>query len=248
MARRSLASELRRVASAIATTMAEVYDDLDGLAEAAAVSYAVATEADEPWTTSQLAGLRPTIHAILARHGGFVTGAGVIAAPAVLDDAAYFLEWWQLGPRDRPIPLRLGTDPSAPDFYDYTHRGWFEDVARTRRPVLDGPYVDLLGADVYTLTGTVPIEHDGRLLAVAGADLYLERFEEAVLPQLLQVPAPVALVNALGRVLVTTDASLGSGSLLVGDDLHAATVGDLPLRVLALDANDGPRHLTIAGG
>ena len=159
-----------------------------------------------------------------------VIGAGFVAAPGLIADAEWHLAWW-LGDlntfgmgADAPRVRRLDAveDPADPSFRDYTTLEWWRVPMRTGERHITGPYVDYLCTDDYTLTLTLPVSRAGRMIGVVGADLYVADLERELLPRLSTVGAPVTLVNASGRVLVSTDAHLPTGSLLRLEGLAAA--------------------------
>jgi hypothetical protein len=154
----------------------------------------------DPPRRSDVETLRPAIFALLADHAGLVNGAGVVAAPGVLADAARWLEWWW-GPG--PEPLRVNLDPAAPDFYDYTTTEWF--AATT--PCTAGPYVDYACTNEYAITLSVPVPGSG----VAAADVLVASLEQRVLPALVARDRPTALTNGEGRIIASNDPDLAPG-------------------------------------
>lgn len=157
-----------------------------------------------------------------ASEHGSVIGAGFVAAPGFIVDAEWHLAWW-LGDlntfgmgKDAPRIRRLDAveDSADASFRDYTTLEWWRVPSRTGERHITGPYVDYLCTDDYTLTLTAPVVWGGSMIGVVGADLYVEDVERELLPRLGTVGAPVTLVNASGRVVVSTDAHLATGSLL----------------------------------
>lgn len=180
------------------------------------------------------AGIDTLVEDLLRREfasaHGSVIGAGFVAAPGFIVDAEWHLAWW-LGDlntfgvgRDAPRVRRLDAveDPTDASFRDYTTLEWWRVPARTGERHITGPYVDYLCTDDYTLTLTAPVTRDGTMIGVVGADLYVEDVERELLPRLGTVGAPITLVNASGRVVVSTDAHLATGSLLRLDGLTDA--------------------------
>lgn len=157
---------------------------------------------------------------------GLVTGSGFVAAPGLLSDAHWHLAWWLggvLGIR------RLATidDPSNDQFRDYTSLEWWRLPARTGTRHVTGPYVDYVCTDDYTVTITTPVTVDGRLLGVVGMDVLVDRLEQELLPLLRAAGSPIAVVNASGRIVTSTDTRREPGSMLRLDGLHEALA---PLR------------------
>lgn len=158
----------------------------------------------------------------LSRDQAQVIGAGFVAAPGFIADAEWHLAWW-LGNLntfgvDSAAPgirrLEAVEDPAQDSFRDYTSLEWWRAPADTGRRHITGPYVDYLCTDEYTLTLTMPVDYNGAMIGVSGADLYVEDVERALLPRLRAVGTRATLVNDSGRVLLSTDARLATGSLL----------------------------------
>ncbi|GAA3445840.1 cache domain-containing protein [Planomonospora venezuelensis] len=188
--------------------------------------------------SGDLAGLRPLL---LPRLGGLVSGIGFIAAPGLLADAPWYLEWWQEGPSGDPVRLVRDMDPASSAFYDYSHWDWFSGPRSGEEHTLAGPYVDFLCTDEYSLTFSVPVRRDGEFLGVAAADVFVRRFEVAVLPVLRRVPGPAFLVNRQGRVVASTTARHLAGSVFRGAPATAAhPCRDLPLALVAAQLPHAP--------
>ena len=165
-----------------------------------------------------------------ARAGSAFIGAGFVAAPGAISDATWHLAWW-LGDTNTfgmgstaPHIRRLIAveEPSAESFRDYTSLEWWRVPEATGERHITGPYVDYLCTDEYTLTLTEPVFFRGGSIGVVGADLYVEDLERALLPELRLLGPAVTVVNASGRVLLSTDAHLATGSLLRLDGLATA--------------------------
>lgn len=164
------------------------------------------------------------------REGSRIIGAGFVAAPGLIPDAQWHLSWWlgdlntfgmgSTAPHIRR--LEVVEDPTAESFRDYTTLEWWRTPERTGLRHITGPYVDYLCTDEYTLTLTVPAFYRDASIGVVGADLYAEDLERALLPELRAVGSTITLINASGRVLLSTDVHLATGSLLRIDGLAAA--------------------------
>lgn len=158
----------------------------------------------------------------LSEPGALVIGAGFVAAPQFLADTDWHLAWWLghsntfgLGATDPGIRrLEAEEDPTAENFRDYTNLEWWRVPAQTHAPHITGPYVDYLCTDDYTLTLTMPVMFDGRLVGMVGADLYVNEIERTLLPVVRRIERPATLVNASGRVVVSTDPHRATGSIL----------------------------------
>ena len=158
----------------------------------------------------------------LATHHLPIIGAGFVAAPGFVADAHWHLAWW-LGDANtfglgatRPHIRRLDTveDPTSDRFRNYTTLEWWRVPQRTGRRHITGPYVDYLCTDEYTLTLTVPVFSGARMIGVVGADLYVSDVERALLPPLRSVGPNTTLVNGSGRVLVSTNPHVATGSVV----------------------------------
>lgn len=158
----------------------------------------------------------------LAENPDRVIGAGFVATPGVLSDSPWHLAWW-LGERNTfemspggPSIRRLLTvdDPSADGFRDYTTLEWWRVPAETGHAHVTGPYVDYLCTDDYTMTLTVPIFLDDQLIGMMGADQYVTDIERQLMPVLRATGLLLTLVNSTGRVVLSTDPSTATGTLL----------------------------------
>ncbi|MCT9930600.1 cache domain-containing protein [Planotetraspora sp. A-T 1434] len=184
---------------------------------------------------ADLAALRPLLWARLngSRLSALIAGIGFIAAPGLLADAPWYLEWWQENPAGDPVQLLRDLDPSSSAFYDYTHWDWYTGPHSGAERTICGPYVDYLCTDEYSLTLSVPVVLDGVFIGVAAADVFVRRFESAVLPALRRIPATAFLVNAEGRVVASNTARWVAGSVYRGTEGFAVRpVGDLPLSLV----------------
>ena len=179
---------------------------------------------------------------LLGEESGTVVGAGFVAHPTFVSAAPWHLAWW-LGDRNTFSPngtrsgarrLQAIEDETADGFRDYTTLEWWRRPIQDGRPHITGPYVDYLCTDEYTLTLTTPVSYRGSVIGVVGADVYVRDIERILLPRLQSSHVAVSVVNEAGRVLVSTDARLATGSLMRLRGLPA--VGS-PL------APGAPRHL-----
>ncbi|MFF3464526.1 cache domain-containing protein [Streptomyces sp. NPDC002619] len=209
-----------RVAAQIGRWLEAVFDAVaQTRADTAALLARVAAEGRRP-ATVDLAGLRPGLHARLARDE-LVSGVGFVAAPGLLADVPGWLEWWQTTAEGDVRPLLPDLDPDQSAYSDYTHWDWFALPRDTGRRAVAGPYVDYLCSDEYSLTLSAPVRVAGRFAGVAAADVYLRHFEAAALPLLRELPGPTHLVNARGRVAASADPAHLAGSLTKGPDFAA---------------------------
>lgn len=197
---------LLRAASGV---LDEIVAGLESLANAAAPLWE-----GPPPRGSDLAELRPVIQQLLARHGDLVVGAGVAVGPDDLADEGRHLEWWWSRGAGGAEALRVNLDPSAPDFYDFVTDEWFRRTVETGEVVVAGPVVDYACTNDYALTVGHPIEHGGDVVAVAAADVPIERLEARLLPVLAAGGEALVVVNADGRVVLSTTATLWPGARL----------------------------------
>lgn len=166
-------------------------------------------------------------HAVPAlADDGLITGIGFVAAPGLLSDAHWHLAWW-LGGVGGIRRLTMVDDPSSDQFRDYTTLEWWRLPARTGARHLTGPYVDYVCTVDYTVTITTPVVVGGRLLGVVGMDVLVDRLERELLPLLRTSRAPMAVVNASGRIVTSTDSRREPGSMLRWEGLEDALA---PLR------------------
>jgi hypothetical protein len=173
-------------------------------------------------TGADLDRLRPQVVELL---GGLVVGAGFIAAPRLLADQQFGFEWWTSAPSGTPTQLFISLDPASEYFLDYTRQSWFTVPRDTGHRHITGPYVDYLCTDEYTLTFTLPVRGAEDFAGVVGADVFVREFEHTTLPKLhalaVEQQSRAALVNAQGRVIVSTSARQATGSLVRELDIPA---------------------------
>jgi hypothetical protein len=178
---------------------------------------------------ADLADLRPLL---LPRLGPLVCGLGFIAAPGLLADAAWYLEWWQAGPTG-PSQLLRDLNPESSALYDYTAWDWFTGPEGGDEKTVCGPYVDYLCSDEYVLTLSVPVRVGGEFAGVAAADVFARTFEHEIVPVLREIPAPAFVVNAPGRVMASNTATWPPGAVYRGRPGHTAhPCGDLSLSLI----------------
>jgi hypothetical protein len=199
--------------------VAGVFGALDDLRAAAEALIRDRREAGAPLLRGDLARLRPTIEAVFGRTAGLVAGAGFVPVPGALADERQWLEWWmrseQPGQLDR---LVVDLDPGSDHYVDFTRLAWYETPLRTGRPHITGPYVDYFCTDEYSLTFTVPVgaasEGGPPLMGLVGADVYVSDLEPRLLARLARLAVPASLVNAQGRVVMSTSPVHTTGSLI----------------------------------
>ena len=180
--------------------------------------------AARPGSVAERAELDPLVERLVIRafadSDGTVIGAGFVSAPHFL---GWHLAWW-LGGQKAASPrlpangirhLETLEDPLDENFRDYTALEWWRVPAQTGRRHITGPYVDYLCTDEYTLTLTLPVYRGGvELIGVVGIDLSVDEIERDLVPLLGTDAVAVTVVNASGRVVVSTDTHLATGALL----------------------------------
>ncbi len=184
---------------------------------------------------SDLLGLRPAVADALARHAGFVAGAGVVLAPDALADAQLWIEWYWLNSQAAPERLEVDLDPNSAEFYDYTTTEWFREPQRTGEAHIAGPYVDYICTHEYTFTLSAPLIDQGRFLGIAGADVLASEVERLAVPGLARLPRVAAIASGSGRVISSNSPKLMPGMVLKPNRAQAAmrpvvTADDLPWR------------------
>ncbi len=179
---------------------------------------------------TDVAGVEEVVRRLLGEHEDVVHGGGFVAAPDLLADAPWWLEWfaWDGGIVQR---LVAETDPAGAHFFDYTLMPWF--AGPCERPdaegVVTGPYVDYLCTDDYTVTFSRAVRlPDGTFAGVAGIDVRVMTVEQQLLSALRASGRLLGLVNDLGRVVVSSTSRMLSGELVEEVDVPALFVGGDP--------------------
>ncbi|TNM38336.1 hypothetical protein FHP29_13780 [Nocardioides albidus] len=223
----------------VVDAVAEIADHAFGLADAIATAVAETLADRAAPRRTDLAAVEPLVVPVLGDQRQPVQGAGFVAAPGVLQDAEWWLEWFARDADGRPQRLVTHSEPQAIGFYEYEHLPWFVVPRETGHRHVTGPYVDYLCTEEYTLTFTVPVLVDGRFCGVGGADVAVKNAEQALLPALRASGQRIAVVNSFGRILSSNSGRHLCGDLLDGiafDDVPPdQRVADLPLAVVAVD-------------
>lgn len=211
MASTVCSEELNACAQRIDVSISNIFARIDTLAEAVESIWRDANGA--PLSSSDLARLRPLIEGGLTQPGACVEGFGVVLQPGVLQDKEMYLEWRQLGPGGRTVPLCLNFNRRCENFYDYCAMPWFAIPRDSGRSSVVGPYVDLYGQDMYILTFSRPLQVDGRFLGVAAADIALNRFERVVTAKLMRLEHEALILSSEGRVVAANTANFIAGEI-----------------------------------
>jgi hypothetical protein len=199
---------------------------------------ASAVESGQPTRRTHLTALEPLVRRRVGANP-MLHGAGFVAAPGLLDDAAWWLEWFAWAPLATSSSIErllAETNPAGPHFFDYTLMPWYAGPRERGARVITGPYVDYLCTDDYTLTFTEPVVVPGLggFVGVSGADVRVLAVEEAFLGRLRASDRLLAVVNDLGRVVVSNSARLLSGNLVDAVDVPTMfTEGSADLHVVA---------------
>lgn len=230
-----------RIASELTRTLEGVFDALQELRTTAEAALAAPAPG-----TADLAAIDAVSIAAVERGDVLIVGAGYAAAPDVLADTTYWLQWWS--DYDRPRTgtarrLHVELDPAGELFRDYTELGWFSVPARSGTRHVAGPYVDYMCTDQYTLTFTVPVRSGDGFAGIIGADVYADDVERLAVARLARSSGPCALVNRSGRVVAAVHADLAPGQRVrmpsgldglapASAHDHVRQIADLPLYVV----------------
>jgi C4-dicarboxylate-specific signal transduction histidine kinase len=90
---------------------------------------------------------------------------------------------------------------------------WFSKPRSSGQSWVDGPFVDLYGADLYILAFSVPILLEGRFVGVAVADVAMQDFERVLLSSLLRLDREALIINGEGRVLAANTPHWSTGEM-----------------------------------
>ncbi|OLS63103.1 PDC sensor domain-containing protein [Pseudomonas putida] len=210
------------------STLGTIFGQVRELAEETrALWQRVLAEGRQP-VARDLASLRPAIDKQLFATGAFGCGGGVIVAPNGLADREMHLEWWYLADGGKTLPLRPNFDRRRENYYDYNAMPWYSKPRDTGRSVVEGPYVDLYGTNMYVLTFTMPIHVQGEFIGVAGLDLSLHNVERLLVKSLMRLDHEAVLISAEGRVIASNTANWMVGDL-VSTLLNDMQLGEIRL-------------------
>ena len=229
-------------ASLVVDTLDTVFDALGRARDAFATTLAGLAH---PITRAALDdSVRALAEAELSAGAQLVIGAGFVATPGFVDDAAWHLAWWvrqagdPLVQRLPPRQLAVVEDPESEFFRDYTRLEWWRGVASGEASHVTGPYVDYLCTDEFILTLTMPVlDASGAQPGVAGVDVTVSALEARFLPAFARLGERVTLVNAQSRVVLSTDPTIAAGTLLAEDTAlpvagERVACGTLPLALV----------------
>ena len=203
----------REVADSIGTTVCEVIGSASEIA--AAVERLVGDVEGGPHRTvkADLETLNPFIESLIEKHGELLVGAGFVADPEFLEDAAHWMDWRLAGDNEFR-QLEVSLDANDISNYDYIHAEWFESPKRGADAAIVGPYVDFGGTNAYVVTITVPVRLDDVFLGVAGADLSVDRVEAILRRMTRRLGLAAMVITAEGRVVASSIPRQYPGTLL----------------------------------
>lgn len=169
-----------------------------------------------------------------------VHGLGFMAEVDALEEAPYWMEWWQRAPDgafDRDYTHQL--DSSQDDFYDYGSKAYLTQARQTGKPHAVGPYIDHGGVGEAIVTVSVPVEANGTFVGIMAADLRIASLEGALSPWLAQAEHDCFLVNGESRVLLSNSVRFNVGDLVPNES--GLTLTDIGCFGWRLGQPDGDR-------
>lgn len=190
-------------------------------------------------TGTQLAHLvERGAHAILDTTERPLYGAGYCASEALVSEGNP-LAWWQGPERNLLASSTFGPGQAA---IDLVRLEWYRVPERTGKRHVAGPFVDYLCSNEITITSALPVIVDGEFWGVACADVLVQSLEGAMLAD-LAIAENVTLVNASGRVVISTDpgyetgdrysgAGAENGVASLGNDVRVATSAKYPFSLI----------------
>lgn len=176
----------------------------------------------EPITSAALTALvKEGSYTILDTVDRPLYGAGFCGSDAIITEGNP-LAWWQ-----GPERLLLASSTFGPGqaAIDLERLEWFRVPRETGKEHVAGPFVDYLCSNEITITSAAPLFVDGEFWGVACADVLVASIEESLLPSIEGI-ANASLVNANGRVVVSTDPDLETGDRVQGLNPGSSEAGD----------------------
>lgn len=208
MTTESLTKILQRTADAVAFSIERVFEELQAVeAELLAASTHMPTVPE----TTNFSFLQPLFEDLLTRNSPLIEGGGIAYQPGALKDADYWLEWWRMQPTGQPKFIGHDLNSGSIRYYDYATRDWFKVPAAAGHAVAVGPYVDMGGIDVNTVTLAVPAQtnHGTHVL---GCDLSLSALEGIFLRAVRTTDPSIILVGRNGRIIASNSSRLVIGT------------------------------------
>jgi len=230
-----LSEVLGRTAHAVASRIGEVFDDLWAIE--AKIAAAAASMPPAPGR-AHFSFLQPLFQELLLRHAPLIEGGGIAYQPGTLADAELWLEWWRAQAPGAAKFIAHDLNPRSIRYYDYANRDWFRIPAAAGHAVAIGPYVDMGGININTVTLTVPAR-TGHGTHVLGLDVSLSALE-AIFLRAVQTPEPtIILVGSNARIIASNSSRMVIGKLA---DLEKAVL-NVPLAPEKYDQL--PWHLVV---
>ncbi len=178
-----------------------------------------------PLTGSAIVALTEAdAHRILETTERPLYGAGYCATAEMVSEGNP-LAWWQGPERSLLASSTFGPGQAA---IDLQRLEWYRVPAETHERHIAGPFVDYLCSNEITLTSALPVMLDGRFAGVVCADVLVASIEDLLLPEVARLGSG-SLINANGRVIVSSDPGLETGDRLPG---AGAAPGDRTTRSL----------------
>ena len=236
----------REVAESISTSIQTVRSSVDSLRRAVIRLAQSHDGSDSKFSKEDLRRLHPLLEGMIEQFGGLLLGAGYVAEPDVLADAAHWLEW-RMAKDGEFSTLEVTIDANDIADYNYVESDWFSGPKNGVELSVVGPYVDFGGTNEYVVTLTLPVRLGESFLGVVGADLNVDRVE-AILRRLTRTAGLAAMVvTSEGRVIASSVPRQYPGTLLRGLPrmLAAAERGERPLHVF--DCDGLPWRLVVLG-
>lgn len=204
----SLSHALDQVSETIASRIDSVFTDLEAIRDD--LESAAALMNKQP-KRSDFSFLSPRFHGLLERQRGLIEGSGIAYEPATLADADYWIEWWRVQ-NNTPHFVSHDLNRGSLRFYDYSTHDWFKRPRLNKRPVAVGPYIDIGGIDINTVTLAVPATTSFGT-HVLGCDLSLSALEEIFIGSLRTLDPHVLVVGPNARVITSNTPKLVTGTL-----------------------------------
>lgn len=236
----------RDVADSISTSIQTVRASVDALRRAVIRLAEATDDSSVRLSKADLQRLHPLLEGMIEQFGGLLVGAGFVAEPDFLADAAHWLEW-RMANDDGFSTMEVTLDANEIADYNYVESEWFAAPKRGVETSVVGPYVDFGGTNAYVVTLTIPVRSGERFMGVVGADLSVDRVE-AMLRRLTRTVGLAAMVvTHEGRVIASSVPRQYPGTLLRGLPavLERAARGEQ--RVHIFDCGDLPWHLVVLG-
>ncbi|MDE8588373.1 hypothetical protein [Arthrobacter sp. NQ4] len=204
----SPAKILQRTAHAVASSIERIFEELQAVeAELLAASAHMPTIPE----TTNFSFLQTLFEDLLIRNSPLIEGGGIAYQPGALKDADYWLEWWRMQPTGQPKFIGHDLNSGSIRYYDYATRDWFKVPAAAGHAVAVGPYIDMGGIDVNTVTLALPAQtsHGTHVL---GCDLSLSALEGIFLRAIRTTDPSIILVGRNGRIIASNSSRLVIGT------------------------------------